>query len=145
MPLFYSWQTEHPNPIHKSLQFKVWGGETNLYALFLQVDQSGLFLPSRDYYLNRTANEKVRRFPVPCPMAAELASPYILCFLPRVRMRKVSPLCCLASQLSFLPPPPPFSSPFLSSYYSNRKFFLYLCGAGNQTRCLTHARQALCC
>lgn len=26
----------------------------------LQVDQSGLFLPSRDYYLNKTANEKVR-------------------------------------------------------------------------------------
>uniref|UniRef100_A0A8C6WDS1 EEF1AKMT4-ECE2 readthrough transcript protein n=1 Tax=Nannospalax galili TaxID=1026970 RepID=A0A8C6WDS1_NANGA len=25
----------------------------------IQVDQSGLFLPSRDYYLNRTANEKV--------------------------------------------------------------------------------------
>uniref|UniRef100_A0AAQ5ZAG7 endothelin-converting enzyme 1 n=1 Tax=Amphiprion ocellaris TaxID=80972 RepID=A0AAQ5ZAG7_AMPOC len=25
----------------------------------LQVDQSGLFLPSRDYYLNKTANEKV--------------------------------------------------------------------------------------
>lgn len=25
-----------------------------------QVDQSGLFLPSRDYYLNKTANEKVR-------------------------------------------------------------------------------------
>ncbi|XP_028916661.1 endothelin-converting enzyme 2 isoform X2 [Ornithorhynchus anatinus] len=25
----------------------------------VQVDQSGLFLPSRDYYLNRTANEKV--------------------------------------------------------------------------------------
>lgn len=25
-----------------------------------QVDQSGLFLPSRDYYLNKTANERVR-------------------------------------------------------------------------------------
>lgn len=27
--------------------------------LSAQVDQSGLFLPSRDYYLNKTANEKV--------------------------------------------------------------------------------------
>ncbi|KAL2301263.1 hypothetical protein Nmel_011830 [Mimus melanotis] len=26
----------------------------------IQVDQSGLFLPSRDYYLNKTANERVR-------------------------------------------------------------------------------------
>ncbi|XP_011889923.1 PREDICTED: endothelin-converting enzyme 2 [Cercocebus atys] len=36
----------------------------------IQVDQSGLFLPSRDYYLNRTANEKVRnifRTPIPTP------------------------------------------------------------------------------
>lgn len=39
-------------------------------TLLLQVDQSGLFLPSRDYYLNRTANEKVRsilRTPIPSP------------------------------------------------------------------------------
>lgn len=30
------------------------------WSFFSQVDQSGLFLPSRDYYLNKTANEKVR-------------------------------------------------------------------------------------
>lgn len=29
--------------------------------LSLQVDQSGLGLPSRDYYLNKTENEKVSR------------------------------------------------------------------------------------
>ncbi|MEQ2200102.1 hypothetical protein XENOCAPTIV_022496, partial [Xenoophorus captivus] len=29
------------------------------FSFPLQVDQSGLFLPSRDYYLNKTANEKV--------------------------------------------------------------------------------------
>ena len=28
-------------------------------CLSLQVDQSGLGLPSRDYYLNKTENEKV--------------------------------------------------------------------------------------
>uniref|UniRef100_A0A674DR86 endothelin-converting enzyme 1 n=1 Tax=Salmo trutta TaxID=8032 RepID=A0A674DR86_SALTR len=31
----------------------------HLLMHFRQVDQSGLFLPSRDYYLNKTANEKV--------------------------------------------------------------------------------------
>lgn len=30
-----------------------------LIPLFPQVDQSGLGLPSREYYLNKTANEKV--------------------------------------------------------------------------------------
>lgn len=30
-------------------------------CLSLQVDQSGLGLPSRDYYLNKTENEKVSR------------------------------------------------------------------------------------
>lgn len=29
------------------------------FCLSLQVDQSGLGLPSRDYYLNKTENEKV--------------------------------------------------------------------------------------
>jgi hypothetical protein len=110
------------------------GRETNLYALLLQVDQSGLFLPSRDYYLNRTANEKVRHFLVPIPSPQSCLIPiYILDFLLRVRMRKVSPLCWLARQLSFLlhpplPPPPfpPYSSPFLSSYYSNSCLFVCL-------------------
>lgn len=31
-----------------------------LLLLLCQVDQSGLFLPSRDYYLNKTANNKVK-------------------------------------------------------------------------------------
>lgn len=38
------------------------GGQQDdcIAPLFPQVDQSGLFLPSRDYYLNKTANERVR-------------------------------------------------------------------------------------
>lgn len=38
------------------------GGHWAAHAapLSFQVDQSGLFLPSRDYYLNKTANERVR-------------------------------------------------------------------------------------
>lgn len=39
-----------------------------------QVDQSGLFLPSRDYYLNRTANERVRGARAP-PGAGAVGGP----------------------------------------------------------------------
>lgn len=34
-------------------------------CLLWQVDQSGLFLPSRDYYLNKTADDKVRPWDSP--------------------------------------------------------------------------------
>lgn len=34
-------------------------------CLLWQVDQSGLFLPSRDYYLNKTADDKVRLWDLP--------------------------------------------------------------------------------
>lgn len=101
-------------------------GETNLYPLLLQVDQSGLFLPSRDYYLNRTANEKVRPIlELLSPSLAELANLYVLSSLPRVRVGNGRLLCCLASKqailYSFFSPclaslPPSLLPPFLSSY-----------------------------
>uniref|UniRef100_A0A3Q3SQ43 endothelin-converting enzyme 1 n=1 Tax=Mastacembelus armatus TaxID=205130 RepID=A0A3Q3SQ43_9TELE len=38
----------------------LWNMEISCFGIrFREVDQSGLFLPSRDYYLNKTANEKV--------------------------------------------------------------------------------------
>uniref|UniRef100_A0A8D2D4J6 endothelin-converting enzyme 1 n=1 Tax=Sciurus vulgaris TaxID=55149 RepID=A0A8D2D4J6_SCIVU len=43
----------HSSPVYVSADSK--SSNSNV----IQVDQSGLFLPSRDYYLNRTANEKV--------------------------------------------------------------------------------------
>ncbi|EGV97789.1 Endothelin-converting enzyme 2 [Cricetulus griseus] len=66
----------------------------------IQVDQSGLFLPSRDYYLNRTANEKVRHtLELLSSSLAELSNPCNIYSLPRVRVGRVSLLCCLTNRL----------------------------------------------
>lgn len=131
-------------PIHRSLGFKV--RETNLYPLLLQVDQSGLFLPSRDYYLNRTANEKVRHIlQLLLPSLAELANLYVLSSLPRVRVGNGRLLCYLASKQAILYS---FFSPYLASlppsllptlpfflFFLPEKFFSLLlwCWESNQT------------
>lgn len=50
----------------------------------LQVDQAGLGLPSRDYYLNKTENEKVSG-----PLQREWLRPQLPWFVPH----PVSPEC----------------------------------------------------
>lgn len=105
----------HPPPLHKSPGMCV--GKAYSLHLLLQVDQSGLFLPSRDYYLNRTANEKVRsipRTPNPTPLLS-WADSCLLSPLPRVIVGKVNLSCHLVSQLPFLPS---------SSLHSSLSFFL---------------------
>lgn len=93
----------HPPPLYK--RPGVCWGKAHSRDLLLQVDQSGLFLPSRDYYLNRTANEKVRsilRTPNPTPLLS-WADACLLFPLPRVIVGKVSLSCHLVNQLPFLP------------------------------------------
>lgn len=111
-------------------------GKAYSLHLLLQVDQSGLFLPSRDYYLNRTANEKVRsipRTPNPTPLLS-WADSCLLSPLPRVIVGKVNLSCHLVSQLPFLPSSslqsslsfflPPFHPSFPPSSLSHPLFFL---------------------
>lgn len=130
-------------------------GETNLYSLLLQVDQSGLFLPSRDYYLNRTANEKVRHIlELLSPSLAELANLYVLSSLPRVRVGNGRLLCCLASKqailysffspcLASLPPSLLPALLFFLFFLPEKNSLLCFCGARNQIQGLTHTRQTL--
>lgn len=123
----------HPPPMSESPS--VCWGKAHFLDLLLQVDQSGLFLPSRDYYLNRTANEKVRsilRTPNPTSLLG-CADTCLLFPLPRVIVGKMSLSCHLVSQLPFLPSfvlssftLPSFPSPLPPSFLSLPPLFLSL-------------------
>lgn len=78
-------------------------GEAHSLDLLLQVDQSGLFLPSRDYYLNRTANEKVRSILRTPTLLLSWADACLLFPLSRVIAGKVSLSCLSSSQPATLP------------------------------------------
>lgn len=107
-----------PTPSPPAQESRFWWGWAYSLTLLLQVDQAGLFLPSRDYYLNRTANEKVRsnlRTSTPTLSWDDLC---LLFPLPGVGVRvgNASLSCHLVTPLPFLP--------FFSLYFSSLPSFL---------------------